>query len=80
MGSFHRTRTEPDRIWFKQQKEHLAQSDEPQVVALGNDLQQFSVWLKPQVDEGVVVRRESNGVICMTRLGSHVLNCPRRRW
>ena len=55
--------TDADRIWFEQQKEHLAQSDEARVVALGNDLQQFGVWLKPQVDEGVVDRHESNATL-----------------
>ncbi len=55
--------TDADRIWFEQQKEHFAQSTEARVVALGNDLQQFGVWLKPQVDEGVVDRHESNATL-----------------
>jgi type I restriction enzyme R subunit len=55
--------TDADRIWFEQQKEHFAQSPEARVVALGNDLKQFGVWLKPQVDEGVVERNESNATL-----------------
>jgi type I restriction enzyme R subunit len=50
-----------DRIWFEQQEEHLQADDDVRTVALGNDLDQFRVFLGPVLEEKIIDRHQANG-------------------
>ena len=50
-----------DRIWFEQQEEHLQADADVRLVALGNDLEQFRVFLTPVIEEKIVDRHQANG-------------------
>jgi type I restriction enzyme R subunit len=50
-----------DRIWFEQQEEHLQADADVRTVALGNDLEQFRVFLAPVVEEKIIDRHQANG-------------------
>ena len=61
--------TEVDMVWFEQQQVHFATNEDARVVALGNDLQQFRVFLRPLIDDGVVERHESNATLFSAYFG-----------
>jgi type I restriction enzyme R subunit len=50
-----------DRVWFEQQQEHLHAQEDVRVVALGNDREQFGVFLRERIEEAIVERHEANG-------------------
>jgi type I restriction enzyme R subunit len=55
--------TEADRIWFEQQHAHLAASEEIREVALGNDFENFQIYLEPVIEGQVIDRHEANEVL-----------------
>lgn len=52
---------EGDRIWFEQQEAHLRDDHNVKTVALGNDFDQFKVFLEPLLEDKIVDRHEANG-------------------
>ena len=52
--------TDADRIWFEQQQEALAQDEQIQAAAQGNDLGQFSVFVGPHMDRLIYERHGAN--------------------
>ena len=54
---------EADRIWFEQQEAHLRDDDNVKTVALGNDFDQFKVYLEPLLENKIVDRHEANGAL-----------------
>jgi len=55
--------TEIDRIWFEQQHAHLATSEEIREVALGNDFENFQIYLEPVIEGQVIDRHEANEIL-----------------
>lgn len=51
---------EADRVWFEQQKTHMEQQDDVRAVALGNDFEQFRVWLAPKIQDAIIDRQDAN--------------------
>lgn len=52
---------EADLIWFEQQQIELRSDHDVRAVALHNDEQQFSVFLKPRIEQAIVERHQANG-------------------
>ena len=51
---------EPDLIWFAQQREVLAEAVDVKAAAQGNDLEQFSVFVAPLLDQLIIERHDAN--------------------
>ncbi|MGQ0464414.1 MAG: type I restriction endonuclease subunit R [Sporichthyaceae bacterium] len=49
---------EADRIFFDQQSEHMYSDDDVREVALTNDLDQFTVYLRPKIEDKILERHE----------------------
>jgi type I restriction enzyme R subunit len=52
---------EADLIWFEQQQIELRSDHDVRAVALHNDEQQFSVFLRPRIEQAIVERHQANG-------------------
>ena len=52
---------EADLIWFEQQRVELRSDHDVRAVALHNDEQQFSVFLRPRIERAIVERHQANG-------------------
>lgn len=62
--------TEVDRIFITQIAARLAAEPESKTVAAGNDLQQFSVYMKPRIDDSVIDSHESNAALLNMYFGN----------
>jgi type I restriction enzyme R subunit len=61
---------EADRIFFDQQAEHMYGDDEVREVALGNDLDQFTVYLRPRIEDKILERHQENGDLISSFFGN----------
>jgi type I restriction enzyme R subunit len=52
---------EADLLWFEQQQIELRSDHDVRAVALHNDEQQFSVFLKLRIEQAIVERHQANG-------------------
>lgn len=59
-----------DYVFVDQIAAHLASSPEVKVVANGNDIQQFGVFMRPRIDDGIIERHEANGNLLGTYFGN----------
>jgi len=57
---FGLTLTDADQIWFAQQQQVLAEQEPVRDAAQGNDLDQFTVYVTPLIDQLIVGRHEAN--------------------
>ncbi len=62
--------TEADAVFVDQIAAHLATAPDVKTVANGNDLQQFSVYMRPRIDDGIIERHEANGTLMNTYFGN----------
>ncbi len=52
--------TDADRIWFEQQQRHLANNEDLREVAVGNDYDNFEMYLEPLIADELIERHDAN--------------------
>lgn len=52
--------TDADRVWFEQQQQHLAGNNDIREVAVGNDYDNFEMYLEPLIQNELIDRHEAN--------------------
>jgi type I restriction enzyme R subunit len=62
--------TDVDKIFITQIAARLAAEPDAKTVANGNDLQQFGVYMRPRIDDGVIDSHESNGALLNMYFGN----------
>ena len=63
--------TDTDKIFINQIAARLAAEPDAKTVANGNDLQQFGVYMRPKIDDGVIESHESNGELLNMYFGNN---------
>ena len=62
--------TDADKIFITQIAARLAAEPDAKTVANGNDLQQFGVYMRPRIDDGVIDSHEANGALLNMYFGN----------
>jgi type I restriction enzyme, R subunit len=61
---------EADRIFFDQQSQHMYADGDVRDVALSNDLDQFTVYLRPRIEDKILERHQENGELISSFFGN----------